>query len=79
MLVSVLNIDNLNKLLWSLVDLGEDEYREQFHKVHYLMFMHINRDLVRESLQSFVLDIFNSPGNRDYLGRAHDIYHNLLM
>jgi len=79
LLVSVVNIDNLKSLLWSLVYLGENEYRQKLHKVQYLMCMHINRDLVRESLQCFVLDIFNSPENRDYVCRAHDIYHNLMM
>jgi predicted component of type VI protein secretion system len=80
LLVLTMNKENLKSILWSLVGINEEEYREKFHIVHYLMFTYINRELLRESMQSFVLDIFNSPvSSREWLVRAHDIYHNLLM
>lgn len=79
-IASTVYIENVKSMLWSLVGVPEREYGERLHTVHYVMFTYINRQLVRDSLQTFVLDIFNSPDTtQSVLSRAHDIYHGLLM
>ena len=79
LLVTTVKMENLHSLLWSLLVLDDEEYEEKFDIVYYLMYMYVNRDLLRESLDSFVIDVFHNPVGRKWLGRSYDIYHKLLM
>jgi hypothetical protein len=80
LLSSTVSVENLKGLLSMLARASEIEYQDQFHVVHYILYHYIRRDLVGESLQSFVLDIFNSrETSPELLARVHDMYHKLNM
>ena len=83
LLVSTVYIENnnlLNTLLYMLVGASEVEYPEKVRLVYYILYTYVQRDVVRQGLQTFVLDIFTRPDTtQEVLGRSHDIYHNLSM